>query len=246
MNERLLATIIAFLTLTLTTTAYSAIDANKILQAAELIRNPQEDYEVNVVLDDLKNNKKESHTYQTLVKGREKSLVRFLTPVEDKGTKVLMVEDQMWVFVPSAAKPIRIAPRQRLTGNAAYGDIVRLSFVDNYTATWLRNDTDNKKKVVILQLDAIPGRPVTYDKIEYWVEANTNRPIKAFYQTSSGKTLREGYFEKFEDLFGLNRPTRFVLVDHLQKDHVTTIDFVNPKKTNLPNLLFEKQNFGRN
>ena len=221
------------------------LDATKLLKDAEYIRNPQEDYQVKVALVDTKNKKSEEHTYETLVKGRRKSLVRFLTPVADKGTKVLMIDDQMWIFVPSTSKPIRIAPRQKVMGNAAYGDIVRLSFDDNYNAKVVREDTFKDKKAIVLDLTAIDGRPVTYDRVEYWIESSSHRPLKALYQTMSGKTLREGYFEKFENVLGVQRPTRFILSDFLQKEHITTLEFTDAKLSTLPDLLFDKQNFGR-
>jgi outer membrane lipoprotein-sorting protein len=226
--------------------ADAAKDAGQLLKDAETIRNPQEDYEVKVTLEDRKGEKREEHTYESLVKGRSKSLVKYLTPEIDKGTKVLMVDDQMWVYVPTTAKPIRIAARQRLTGNAAYGDVARLSFVDNYTAKILREDTFKGKKSTVLELSSVPGRPVTYDRVEYWIDAANQRPLKALYQTSSGKTLREGYFEDFKEVFGIMRPTKFVLVDVLSTDHTTNLIFSDAKKKKLPDLLFEKQNFGRN
>lgn len=222
------------------------LNAQEILRAAEIIRNPQENYEVKVTLEDSRNGKTETHTYLALVKGRTKSLVKFLTPPEDQGTKVLLADDQMWVYVPTVAKPIRIAARQRISGNAAYGDVVRLSFLDNYTATVLKTENFDKQDCVVLELNSIPGKVVTYDKIEYWINRKTHRPIKALYQTSSGKTLREGYFEGYQDVLGVSRPTIFVLVDFLQQDHKTTITFSEAQKKKFPDLLFEKQNLGRN
>jgi len=223
----------------------NAPDADRLLKDAEFIRNPQDDYQVKVNLVDTKNGKKEEHTYETLVKGRHKSLVRFLTPIVDVGTKALMIDDQMWIYVPSTSKPIRIAARQKVMGNAAYGDIVRLSFEGNYKAKIVRNDTYNGKKAVVLDLTAIDGMPVTYDRVEYWVDANSHRPLKTLYQTMSGKTLREGYFEDFANVLGVQRPTHFILTDFLQKDHVTHLVFADAKKASLPDLLFDKQNFGR-
>ncbi len=226
-------------------TLFAGVDPAKLLHEAEFIRNPQDDYQVHVLLVDEKNNKKEEHTYETLVKGRHKSLVRFLTPIADKGTKALMVDEQMWIYVPSTSKPIRIAPRQKVMGNAAYGDIVRLSFEGNYTAKFVREDKFKDKKAIVLDLIAIEDKPVTYDRVEYWIEADTHRPLKALYQTTSGKTLREGFFDKFANVLGVQRPTRLVLQDFLQKDHVTNLVFSEAKKTSLPDLLFDKENFAR-
>ena len=219
--------------------------AKDILKKAENIRSPDASYKVDVTLKDFRRGKETVHTYEVLIKGRDKALVRFLTPLVDQGTKVLMVEEQMWIFMPSTAKPLRISPRQKLTGNAAYGDIIRLDFVDNYTPKFVKTESLNGTSAHVLDLIAIEDKPVTYDRVQYWVDTVTFRPIKAFYQTREGKTLREGTFEKFEDMLGVKRPLVFKLNDFLEKEHRTELIYKSPKKASLPDLLFEKQNFGR-
>ena len=217
-----------------------------ILRKAENIRTPGDDYVVVVDLLDLKNGKEERRTYETSLKGQDKALVKFLTPASETGTQVLMVGPDMWVKVPSSAKAVRISAKQKLTGNAAYGDVARLSFLGNYTAKILRSDKfEGKVDAWVLDLTSIEDRPVTYDKVEYWVEKKTNRPLKAIYKTASGKVLREGTFGDWQNIFGVERPTRFVLVNSLQSSHVTTLRFENPVRKSLPDLLFERQNLGR-
>jgi hypothetical protein len=225
--------------------ANSKPDAAEILTKAELIRNPPGGYAVKVELTDHHKGKKEVRKYQTKVKDRERALVDFEEPLTERGTKVLMAGMDMWLSIPSASKPIRIAARQKLTGNAVYGDVTRLDFTHNYTPKYLRDDVWKKSRVWVLELVAIEGRPVTYDKVEYWVEQKTFRPVRVLYQTLSGKTLREGYFADFADVLGVIRPTRFIIVDHFEKAHVTELFFPKTRKADLPEILFEKQNFGR-
>jgi hypothetical protein len=223
----------------------AAPNAVKILEAAEYIRNPQKDYRMKVLLKDSQAGKQDVRSYECLIKGRNKAIVRFLTPAVDRGTKLLMVDNQMHVSTAAAAKPIRISPRQKLAGNAAYGDVVRLNFIENYSAKWLRKDKYEGREVDVLELHAIEGRPVTYDRLEYWVEAKTSRPVRAFFQTASGRTMRESYFEDFKTVMGVQRPTKMRIVDHLQKSHVTLLYFQDTRAAELPDLLFDKQNFAR-
>lgn len=228
------------------TASPTPVSPERLLEQAEAIRNPTENYTVDVQLVDKNKGVEETRTYECSVKGPERALVKYLTPAVEKGTKVLMVAGDMWVFIPSSAKPIRISPKQKLAGNAAYGDVTRLSFLGNYKPTILREDIYQGKAVIVLDLAAIDGKPVTYDKIEYWIEKITKKPIRAYYQTVAGKTLREGYFEKYENIFGVQRPTAMRLIDHIIQDHVTVMTFANAKMKDLPEELFEKQNLGRN
>src|SRR5262245_35397508 len=86
-------------------------DAARLLRDAEMIRNPQVDYQVDVRLKDTKNGKSEERLYQTSIKGRTKAIVKFIAPDVDRGIKLLMVEEQMWIQMPSSAKPIRISAK---------------------------------------------------------------------------------------------------------------------------------------
>lgn len=221
-------------------------DPVTILEKTEFIRNPPDDYSVHVDLSDDKNGKIDLRAYETLLKGRDKALVKFLTPATEVGTRVLMVAQDMWVFIPSSAKPVRISAQQKLTGNAAYGDIARLSFVGNYTPKLLRQDKLDGKEAYVLELTSIEGRPVTYDRLEHWVAVENFHPLKTLYKTSSGKQIRESSYSDYEQVFGTERPTKIVLINSLQSANVTTLKFKDAKKQDLPDLLFEKQNLSRN
>lgn len=222
-----------------------AIDAGALLKKTERIRNPQRDYSVTVVLKDRSKGKSDLRTFRTLIKGRDKALVKFRKPEIDAGKEVLMVDREMWIYMPKTAKPIRISPRQKLAGNAAYGDIARLNFSGNYSAEFLKKTTYKKQTAIILELRAKKDRPVTYALIEYWIEEGTNRPIKAEFKTQAGKTLKTGYFERYRKVFGVMRPTVLRLVDRLRKGHTTILTFKNARKESLPEIMFEKQNLGR-
>jgi len=219
--------------------------AETLLKAAEYIRNPQQDYQMTVLLKDRKAAQSDSRKYSCLIKGRDRAIIKFLEPAVDRGTKVLMVENQMYVSTPAAAKPVRISPRQRIAGNAAYGDVVRLNFIDNYSAKLLRSEKHEGREAYVLELNAKDDRPVTYDRVVYWVDKANQRPLKALYQTASGKTIREATFGGYRRVLGAERPTEFVLTDHLERNHVTTLKFEGTRAASLPDLLFDKQNFAR-
>ncbi len=220
-------------------------DANKLMAAAEHIRNPSETYATDVFLEDQVKGKTTKSRYETYCKGRDKALVKFMEPAVDVGTRVLFVDNDMWIYIPTTAKPVRVSPRQKLAGNAAYGDVTRLNFVGNYTAEYLRADTYEKRAAHVLDLTAIKDRPVTYDKIEYWIDKENNRPLRMLYKTMTGKIVRESYFDDYKSLFGVMRPNKFIIVDALDKSHVTTLVFKNTKQRQFADVIFQKQNLGR-
>jgi len=55
-----------------------------------------------------------------------------LTPARSKGDLFLMVKGNMWFYKPGLSKPIPISRRQKLMGDAAFGDIAATNYADKY------------------------------------------------------------------------------------------------------------------
>ena len=81
----------------------------------------------------------EEHLFQVFIKGGEKTYVEFLSPRE-KGRHLLMLGDDMWIFLPDTRRPVRITPLERLAGNASNGDVARTSYAADYDAAYLRQE----------------------------------------------------------------------------------------------------------
>src|SRR5690606_12005746 len=184
--------------------------------------------------------------YETLVNEADVGLVKFLKPESDLGKQLLINSDNMWVKVPNSANPIRISPRQKLTGNAAYGDIVSIDYVNAYSSKFLRSDKYKGKPVFVVELNANPGKLVTYDRIEYYIDQKSKHPLKANFMTKSGKVLRVCEYTDYQKVLGVERPTKLIIENHLNRGHKTIIAFANFKKQNFPAIMFKKENLGRN
>lgn len=216
-------------------------DAKSILAAAEVIRNPKVSYVGKIKITDQRPGTADDvRTYKVSSRDNSTAIVDYLTPVTDAGTRVLMVNDDMWVALPKASKPIRVAPKNKVVGNAAYGDIATISYVEGYDPTFKEEKKIENKDVYVLDLKAKDGKNVTYDRIEYWVEKATSRPVKAFYMTSAGKVLREGVFTGYRKVLGMERPLVLVLTNHLDQKLTTKIELVDAEQKSLPQSLFQK------
>ena len=224
-----------------TSQSYAALDPNSLLRDAEKIRNPKVSYLGKIkITDERPDAPADVRTYKVSSKANGTSLVEYLTPPNDAGTKVLMVEDDMWVVLPNAAKPMRVAPKNKVVGNAAYGDIATISYEENYVPSIKGGGEFEGKKVHILDLKAKEGKAVTYDRIEYWLEQSTSRPVKALYMTSSGKILREGIFTGYRQVLGVERPMILILKNQLDQKLTTKIEFVSAEQKKFADSLFEK------
>lgn len=228
------------LLLTAMTSQVMAADPLKILAAADNIRFPSDGFQVSVkVATRAPNREPELHLYQVLQNGHEKSLVRTLAPASEAGQVMLMRGPDLWVFLPEVTQPVRLPLSQRLTGQVANGDLARANFAGDYKAILLREEAFNRTKCVVLELTA-GRRGVTYHRVLYWVEAATNRPLKAEFYTLSKRLMKTGLYQDYKALGGKIRPTRLTLIDALKKGEESVLVYSDLKQRDIPDKFFTK------
>lgn len=122
------------------------------------------------------------------------SVAEVLEPANSKGSRMLQVDRNMWMTKPGLRKPIAISPRQRLTGQAALGDIAATNYAQDYAPRYLRQEKLGGEMCHVLELVA-KSRQTTYDRIIYWVSTRTGLAVKADFLSISGKRLKSADFE---------------------------------------------------
>jgi outer membrane lipoprotein-sorting protein len=180
--------------------------------------------------------------YQVLIKGSERTLVKFTDP-SDKGKLLLMVEEGMWFFLPSTSRPIRVTPLQRLAGNASNGDVAQTSLGANYAATLVGEEALDGRPVWVLELTA-KRKSATYQSVRYWVSKERSLPLQAEFRLTSGKPTKRAHFEEYEQVGGRRMLRREVIVDLLRKERRTVLEFRNYAARDLPDKYFNKNYLG--
>ncbi|MFA5081290.1 MAG: outer membrane lipoprotein-sorting protein [Hydrogenophilaceae bacterium] len=168
-------------------------------------------------------------------------LAETLDPPKHKGNKLLMIHGNMWFYKPGLSKPVPISKRQRLLGNAAYGDIASTNYADDYEAIALPDDKYKGEDCYVYDLKSI-NKSATYDRIKYWVSKQRLVGVHAEYATVSGKKFKSADMEygnkvKYD---GEMRPfiSGISIYDELMSADVTMLDFGPPKLRSLPDHLF--------
>lgn len=214
--------------------------AEQILKQADEIRNPQQDYKVIVdIISKKVGEKDKSAKYEVLVKGKEKTIIKTLYPSVDRGTSLLMIHYDLWVFLQSISKPLRISFQQRLFGEAANGDIARANFSGDYNPKLLLTEKIDKKSYYVLDLTAKDER-VTYQKVILWVQKDNFHPFKAEFYAISGKLLKTCSYENYKVILGRLRPTRLVLDNALKLGQTSIIEYSNMTQENFADKFFNK------
>ena len=177
----------------------------------------------------------EEAAFEVSVKG-ENSLVRFLS-VRSKGQSLLMRGDDMWLFLPAVARPVRITPIQRLLGNVSNGDLARLRYALDYDATIEGDEESAGVTCTVLDLRA-KRTGATYQRVRYVVRKADARPVRAEYFLTSGKAIKTAVFGELREMGGRPTLTRIEIRDALHPASRTTIDFLELTPRALPDKLF--------
>lgn len=225
----------ALLSLALTGLVHAAPTAQEILAASDTVRNPGKPFSLVNQLVEYRNGKESGNMTLAIyakaeaVGGQYRNLVRFIAPARDVNKLMLKSGNDLWFYDPSSKASIRMSPQQRLLGQAANGDVVTVNLAKDYKAELAaEEDTQDGDRQMRhsykLSLTA-NNAEVTYHRIEYWIDAGNDRPIKGRFYTESGKLLKTAYYRKYKPTLGLERPTETVIIDGLDPNWVTVMRY---------------------
>ncbi|APC89440.1 TPA: outer membrane lipoprotein-sorting protein [Vibrio parahaemolyticus] len=119
-----------------------------------------------------------SMTMKSWTKGTELSLVLVTAPAKDKGSASLKRHREMWNWVPSIERVIKIAPSmlsQSWMGSDFTNDdlLNQSSIVVDYQHALLGNDSFEGDKVWVIEATAKPDAPVVWNKVTLWISQST-------------------------------------------------------------------------
>lgn len=222
--------------------------ANELLQASDQGRGGlTEGIEWNATIETSENGS--SSTRDFLIKAKDHdAFVEALKPAKNKGEIFLFNDRQMWFYKPTLKKPVSISARQKLTGQAANGDIASTHYARDYTATLEKTEELGGVKHHVLLLKA-KAKNLTYDQIRYWISDKTHLATKAEFLTLQGKAFKFGVLEYKNVLNVGGKNIAFVsqmkITDARSEKNQSIIHYSNPKIANHPGAIFNINNLAR-
>lgn len=217
-----------------------ADDATSILARSDAFRNPLQSFSIDVELTSYEGTKSETSKFRVYGKGSDRSVVEFTAPASEKGKYLLMLRDAMWIYMPSASRPIRISPLQRLMGQASNGDVARTGFTTDYVAKSASEDGN----AWVLELEA-KDPSLAYKRVRLWVDRTTSEPVRADFYVASGKLLKRAHYRKLTTMAGRRIVSDVEIEDLVRPGHRTLMRMSN--LTSRPNAdkMFTKDSLGK-
>jgi outer membrane lipoprotein-sorting protein len=155
------------------------------------------------------------------VAGEKQSYTEYLFPAREQGTKMLKLEDQLWIYSPSSDRIILIAGhmlRQSVMGSdMSYEDLMEdKKLIDHYNAEVTGNEIVNDRKCWVVKLTAFDPA-VAYQGKKLWVDAERNIPLREELFAKSGTLLKRTELSDVEIINGRWFPKRIVFKDMLKE-----------------------------
>ena len=166
-------------------------------------------------------------TAKSWVEGADKSFSEYLAPAREKGTKMLKLGDQLWMYSPQSDRIIRIAGhmlRQSMMGSDfSYEDMLEdRSLVDAYSAEVLGSESFRERDCWVLKLTAHVG-DAAYHSRKIWVDKDHMLALREDRFAKSGKLLKTA---EILEVFQVNQrwyPQRMIFKDALSKGEGTEL-----------------------
>jgi hypothetical protein len=170
-----------------------------------------------------------------------KIFAEVIEPADATGRRYLADSGgDMWFWKPGLSRPVSVSKRQRLSGDAAIGDIASTSYVDGYKVTGQEDGEVNGEAATVYTMQA-NSLGDTYAKIKYWVTKSGNLGKKAEFYAKSGNLVRSSTMDYQNKANGKPFLSKMVVADG---GNTITLAFTGVELGNFPANLFTRENLG--
>jgi outer membrane lipoprotein-sorting protein len=182
---------------------------------------------------------------KTISEGTKKSFTEYLSPASEKGTKMLKLQGQLWIYSSSTDRTIQISGnmlRQSVMGSdLSYEDMMDdRKLIEIYSAKVTGEEKINDRNTFIVELRATVEN-VAYYAQKMWIDQERYVPLKEELYAKSGQLLKRVEFKEIQKIQGRWFPTTIIYKDVLKDGNGTEFKMTNLKfNQNIPDYIFTK------
>jgi outer membrane lipoprotein-sorting protein len=175
----------------------------------------------------------------------KQSFTEYLSPARDKGTKMLKLENQLWIYSPSTDRIIQISGhmlRQSVMGSdLSYEDMMDdRKLTEVYSAKVSGNETIDGRNTYVLELTAKVDDAAYYTQ-KVWIDVERFVPLKQEMYARGGQLLKRTSLTDVKQIQGRWFPMSFVYKDVLKEGNGTEFKMTSVKfDQDIPDYKFTK------
>ena len=187
-------------------------------------------------------------TMKTWSKSREYSLVLITAPAKDKGQVFLKIKTEMWNWVPSIDKTIKIPPSMMLQSwmgsDFTNDDLVRQSsIVVDYTHKLVGRKVVREMDCYMIELTPLPDAAVVWGKVIMWITVSGYDTWMAEYYDEDNTLVNVSNNYDIRRMGDREIPTRLEMAPQNKKGQKTVMHIDEMKfNTGIDESFFSQQN----
>lgn len=221
-----------------------APDANEIIRKVDLnMSSKNRIVESEMVIQGRRGSRTiKSRSYS---EGENRSLTEYLAPAREEGTKMLKLEDRLWIYTPSSDRTIQLSGhmlRQSVMGSdLSYEDMMEdRELTDIYDAKTTGEEMIGDRNCYVLSLTAKVD-DVAYHSRKMWIDAERFVPLKEELFAKSGQMLKRTELSNVVKVQGRWFPKTMLYKDMLKDGKGTEFIMTDIKfDQDIPDHIFSK------
>ncbi len=180
-----------------------------------------------VTMEVVEGRRTRRYEMMTYGRGVTDAAVEYEAPARERGTRMLKLGDNLWIYLPRAERVQRISGhmlRQGMMGSdISYEDMMQAAeFRRQYEARVLGAEEVDGRKCWKIEATA-RDRKVTYPRRLIWVDQENYVPLRQKLFALSGMQLKTWAMSDVREVDGRSTPHRMKLTDALREGSKTTL-----------------------
>lgn len=225
-------------------------DATEIIRKADQLLQGQSYYaEISMVIHRPKWER--SLTMKSWSKKDDFSLIYITSPAKEKGQVFLKRKNEMWNWLPSIDRTIKIPPSMMMQSwmgsDMTNDDLVNeSSIIKDYDHKIVGEENLEGYECYKIELIPHEDAAVVWGKIYSWISKTKYFALKNEYYDEDDFLINIETLSNVKDVGDRTIPTKFTIIPVEKKDHYTEMEFVNIKfNIKIEESFFSIQNMKR-
>ena len=171
-------------------------------------------------------------------RARQRVFVRILEPAKDQGVSFLRIGYNLWNYLPSVEKVMKLPPSMMLQpwmgSDFTNDDLVKeSSYIDDYDHVIVGEEGGEEGPILTkIELIPHPNAPVVWGKVIFWVQKGDNfpgkdLPVMQHFLDEKGKLIKVLDYKALQKVDGVLLPTLWEMTPMTQQSQSTTLRLIN-------------------
>jgi outer membrane lipoprotein-sorting protein len=188
---------------------------------------------------------------KTWTRGTEYSLILITAPARDEGTAYLKRKNEIWNWVPSVGRTIKLPPSMMMQSwmgsDFTNDDLVReSSIVEDYEHTMLDEESIEGYETYKIQMIPKPDAPVVWERVITWISKKEYLQLRVEFYDENDELVNTMIGSDVQEFDGRLLPAHFEMVPADKEEHKTVMEYKSISfNEDIPESFFSVQNMRR-